>query len=101
MIPTVVIGENKVGRPLERERRVLVHWTRWRQRMALGSDLRDRSELDNHARHLMGDRNWFLLSTYGKLMAGPGSGRYVSALPAKQVKCMLQALEAGRRSLFI
>jgi len=44
---------------------------------------------------LLGDRAWFLLESYGKLMDGPHSGSYVSALPGKEKLDLARRLVAG------
>lgn len=46
---------------------------------------------------LMGARGWSLLRRYGRLMAGPYSGQYVSGLPSEEVQALIQALKRGER----
>lgn len=52
------------------------------------------------AESLLGARAWSLLQSYGKLMAGPHSGHYVSALPAQDQLGIAEQLVAGK-TLFI
>jgi hypothetical protein len=44
------------------------------------SSLLRHAEVCREAERIIGERAWHLLSFYGKLMAGPRSGSYVSAL---------------------
>lgn len=46
---------------------------------------------------LLGSRGWRLLRGYGRLMSGPYSGSYVSALPCEDVRSLLIALLRGER----
>lgn len=40
-------------------------------------------EVRREGQRAIGERAWLLLTCYGKLMEGPNSGRYVSALEGK------------------
>lgn len=40
---------------------------------------------------------WALFRSYGRVMLGPYSGRYVSGLPAEEVHRLLTALKHGQR----
>lgn len=51
-------------------------------------------QLWEHGEQVLGDRGWFLFKCYGKLMSGPYSGQYVSALPPPDVHALLHALAA-------
>ena len=44
---------------------------------------------------MLGERPWHLLLSYGKLMAGPNAGHYVSALPPEEQLALVNALLAG------
>ena len=44
---------------------------------------------------LLGPRGWMLLRSYGRLMSGPRTGRYVGALPDDEVSMILETLSAG------
>ena len=54
-----------------------------------------RLELHRHAVRVLGERSWFLFSTYGRVMSGPHSGQYVSGLPDVEVRALIDALVAG------
>jgi hypothetical protein len=54
-----------------------------------------RLELHRHGERVLGERSWFLFSTYGRVMSGPHSGQYVSGLPDFDVRALLDALVAG------
>lgn len=53
-------------------------------------------EQQARAEELLGDRAWFLLKYYGKLMDGPRSGRYVSGLPGEEQVDLAERLVAGQ-----
>lgn len=53
-------------------------------------------ELVGRAQVLLGERAWSLLQSYGKLMSGPHSGHYVSALPAQTQLSVAEQLVAGK-----
>lgn len=46
---------------------------------------------------LLGPTAWYLLRSYGKLMSGPYSGLYISALPVADVRALLESLRHGGR----
>jgi hypothetical protein len=46
---------------------------------------------------LLGRTGWSLMRGYGRMMSGPHSGQYVSALPVAEVRVLLQALQRGER----
>jgi hypothetical protein len=52
--------------------------------------------LHRHARRFLGERNWFLLRSYGKVMSGPYAGLYVSGVPTKVVRNLLHELQQGK-----
>jgi hypothetical protein len=52
-------------------------------------------ELHFYAERLLGARGWPLLSTYGRVTAGPRSGSYVSELPTSEAKQVVDALAQG------
>jgi len=52
-------------------------------------------ELSAFAESLIGVRNWRLLRSYGKLMAGPHSGSYVSGIPFDLARRLVKALAEG------
>jgi len=43
----------------------------------------------------IGERAWMLLTCYGKFMAPPHSGRYVSALPYEEQLQLVRRLQSG------
>lgn len=47
------------------------------------------------ARLMLGDRNWRLLHSYGRVMSGPHSGLYVSGIPMSAVQAFVDALLRG------
>lgn len=55
----------------------------------------DRDGLDKHAASLVGERGWRLLCTYGRIMEGLDTGRYVSALAVPDASRIVDALAAG------
>ena len=58
---------------------------------ALRQYLQHRAE----AERLLGERPWFLVESYGKLMDGPHAGSYVSALSGKEKLDLARRLVAG------
>lgn len=56
---------------------------------------RHHMQLRAEAERLLGDRAWFLLESYGKLMAGRHSGLYVSGLPGEEQLALAKGLIAG------
>lgn len=52
-------------------------------------------QLRAEAERLLGDRAWFLLESYGKLMDGPRSGLYVSGLSGEEQLTLAKRLIAG------
>lgn len=58
---------------------------------------REWHRLEVEAEELLGPTGWGLLRSYGRLMSGPYSGRYVSALPFSDVRQLLLALRRGER----
>lgn len=56
---------------------------------------RERHHLTKDAEALLGPSGWGLLKTYGRVMTGRFSGRYVSALPSPEVRALLKALQRG------
>ena len=57
--------------------------------------LRKRQDLDRYATSVLGPRGWALIESYGRLMAGPRSGSYVSSLDASVATELVEALERG------
>ena len=43
----------------------------------------------------LGDRNWRLIHSYGRVMEGPHSGLYVSGIPMPAVEAFIDALLSG------
>ena len=43
----------------------------------------------------LGDRNWRLIHSYGRVMDGPHSGRYISGIPMSAVQAFMDALLRG------
>lgn len=62
---------------------------------ALMEAAREWNTLKREGEALLGPTGWTLLRRYGRLMSGTYSGQYVSALPASQVRALLQALQRG------
>jgi hypothetical protein len=58
---------------------------------------RERHRLTQDAEALLGPAGWALLRTYGRLMSGRFSGRYISGLPDAEVRALLNALERGEK----
>lgn len=56
-------------------------------------------KLSAQAERLLGAAAWSLLRSYGKLMAGPHSGHYVSGLPAQDQLNVAEQLVAGKTLL--
>lgn len=52
-------------------------------------------DLCRYAVSVLGERGWFLLRSYGRLMNGPSSGRYVSALSTEAARSLVDALARG------
>jgi hypothetical protein len=52
-------------------------------------------EVCREAERIIGERAWRLLSFYGKLMAGPRSGSYVSALAFDEQLALVRRLQSG------
>ena len=61
----------------------------------IGQALRDREALDKHAERVLGQRGWRLLCTFGRVMAGPATGLYVSALAAPDARQLVDSLARG------
>lgn len=57
--------------------------------------LRKRRDLERYAVSVLGARGWGLVQSYGRLMRGPRSGRYVSSLENSEVTELVEALERG------
>ena len=58
---------------------------------------RHHMKLRARAQELLGERAWFLLASYGRLMGGPHSGHYVSALSGEEQLDIAERLVAGER----
>lgn len=52
-------------------------------------------EVRREAERAIGERAWMLLTCYGKLMAGPHSGSYVSALAGEEQLELVRRLQSG------
>lgn len=52
-------------------------------------------DLCRYAEGVLGERGWRLLCSYGRVMDGPYSGRYVSAIPMPMAKAYVDALARG------
>ena len=61
----------------------------------LGLALLRHMQLRTEAELLIGERSWFLLSCYGKLMSGPHAGSYVSALATSEQRALVKQLVDG------
>jgi hypothetical protein len=57
------------------------------------------AEVDRKAENALGERAWRLVRSYGKLMGGPYSGRYVSGVPFDVQREIVQELAAGETML--
>lgn len=57
--------------------------------------LLQRIEVRRAAENLIGERAWFLLSQYGKLMDGPRAGSYVSGIAADAQLELVRRLAIG------
>lgn len=60
-----------------------------------GPDLLRHIEVRREAERIIGERSWLLLTCYGKLMAGPRSGSYVSALAYDDQLEFVRRLQCG------
>jgi hypothetical protein len=58
---------------------------------------REWHKLGVEGEELLGAKGWSLLRSYGRLMSGPYSESYVSALPFREVRQLLLALRRGER----
>jgi hypothetical protein len=58
-------------------------------------DIQRRGRLDRHAEAVIGARNWSLVRSYGRLMAGEHCGLYVNALPSHAVSSLIRKLACG------
>ena len=47
------------------------------------------------ARVVLGNRNWRLAFSYGRVMSGPHAGLYVSGIPMPAVQAFIEALLRG------
>ena len=47
------------------------------------------------AKVALGDKNWRLMHSYGRVMSGPHSGLYVSGIPMPAVEAFIDALLSG------
>lgn len=56
---------------------------------------RQRLALMRLAERRLGRRSWFLLSCYGRVMAGPHSGSYVSGVPFAVQRELIHQLARG------
>jgi hypothetical protein len=55
----------------------------------------ERRTLERCAVALLGQHGWELLLSYGRVMSGPRSGVYVSALPTNEILEILETLARG------
>lgn len=62
---------------------------------------REWHRLGVEAEELLGANGWSLLRSYGRLMSGPYSGSYVSALPSGTYGCCYSHSDEVNASLFI
>ena len=62
---------------------------------AAGPSLLRYVEVRREAERVIGERAWLLLTCYGKLMAGPRSGSYVSALAGDEQLKLVRRLQSG------
>lgn len=53
--------------------------------------------LGHDGEELLGATGWSLFRSYGRVMSGPHSGRYVSALSSDETRRLLSALREGQR----
>lgn len=58
---------------------------------------REWHRLGEEGERLLGASGWSLLRSYGRVMSGPHSGSYVSALAFEEVRRLLLALQRGER----
>lgn len=54
-------------------------------------------DLQIEAERILGRRQWFLVSSCGKLMSGPDAGMYVSGISPEKAKAIVGALAAGQQ----
>lgn len=54
-----------------------------------------RIEIQREAERLLGERSWFLLSCYGKVMDGTRAGSYVSGIPYDEQLDLVHCLARG------
>lgn len=72
-------------------------WNRTESPESLMDVAREWHSLGHEAEALLGPGGWPLFRGYGRLMSGPYSGQYASALPSSNVRALLQQLQAGDR----
>lgn len=68
-------------------------------RTDFATDLLTAIELEREAERMLGERMWRLVRGYGRVMAGPYSGLYVSGLPFEVQRDVLHRLVAGETLL--
>jgi hypothetical protein len=58
---------------------------------------REWHRLGEEGEAVLGTGGWSLFRSFGRIMSGAYSGRYVSALPREEVLALLEALRRGER----
>lgn len=67
------------------------------ERAELRREMAEYLALNKHADAALGMKNWMLVRSYGRIMSGPYTGHYVSALPFEEARRLLDELLRGRR----
>lgn len=62
---------------------------------AMKREPRGQLELQTYAEKVLGSRQWWLVANFGRIMAGPNAGRYVSALATLEALEVVDALVRG------
>jgi hypothetical protein len=71
--------------------------SRWDSPGSFMDFAREWRRLTHEGEALLGASGWALLRGYGRLMSGPYSGQYVSALPHAEVRALLHELHRGEQ----
>ena len=62
------------------------------EQASVASALLERARLQQYSERTLGARAWGLLSMYGRVMAGPHCGQYVSAMPSAEMREVVDSL---------
>ena len=65
------------------------------EQASVASALLERARLQQYSERTLGARAWGLLSMYGRVMAGPHCGQYVSAMPSAEIREVVDSIAHG------